>query len=143
MQTFIYLEPSDEGIAPVAKQIAARVKQIPPAIRGPVRGIAIGGHLQNDSANQLAGLVDELLMVEAPQGSEYNTEVIANVLAAVVGENGPGTLFLTFSHQGMELAPAIGWRLGVPVVTSCTAVDWLGKEAKIRRNIFAGKLLLF
>ena len=141
MQTYIFFEPAEEGVAPVSKQIASRLKDISPELRGPIIGIAIGDHLL-DKESQLAGLVEELIIIDAPPESQYNMEVITNVLTEMVNDNGPGTLFLAFSHQGMELGPAVGWRLRVPVVTGCISLDWRGQQAQIKRNIFAGKVLL-
>ena len=141
MQSYIYIEPSVEGVSSITKQIASGIKEIPPEVRGSVKGIVIGGHMK-DKEPLLAELVDELLVVEAPEGSEYNMEAIANVLTAILKENGPAVLFMGFNHQGMELAPAVGWRLGVPVVTSCVSLDWNGDQAVIKRNILSGKLLL-
>ena len=141
MISYIYIEPSEEGVASVTKQIASGIKEIPPEVRGPVKGIVIGEHMKNKES-LLSGLVDELLIVEAPPGNEYNMEAISNILAAILKENGPGVLFMGFTHQGMELAPVIGWRMGIPVVTSCVGLDWTDKQAVIKRNIFSGKLLL-
>ena len=42
----------------------------------------------------------------------------------------------------MELGPAVGWRLNVPVVTNCSGFDWSGgTTAQIRRPILGGKLI--
>ena len=140
MQTFIYIEPSEEGVDALTKQIASKIGKISAELRGPLKGICIGSHLEGKES-QLSGLIDELMMVEAPSGSETNTEIIANILTDVVGENDPGILFLGFTHQGMELGPAVGWRLGVPLITSCVAFEWNDGEALVQRPIVGGKLL--
>lgn len=141
MQSFIYVEPSEEEIDSITKQIASRIGKISSGLRGPLKGIAIGNHLKGKES-QLSGLVDEIIMVKAPSGSEHNTEVISNILTDVVGENGPGILFLGFTHQGMELAPTVGWRLGVPVITSCVDFEWNEGQAHSRRPILGGKVLV-
>jgi electron transfer flavoprotein alpha subunit len=41
----------------------------------------------------------------------------------------------------MELAPTLGWRLKVPVITSCVYFDWDGVTARFKRPILGGKLL--
>jgi electron transfer flavoprotein alpha subunit len=74
---------------------------------------------------------------------EFNTEAISNILTDVVSEKGPAILFVGYTHQGMELGPSVGWRLGVPVVTNCVGLDWSGGGvAQIRRPIQGGKLIV-
>jgi electron transfer flavoprotein alpha subunit len=141
MTSFIYIEPAEDGIDSTTKQIASRIKKISTEVRGSLKGISIGSHLEGKES-QLNGLIDELIMVEVPSGSESNTEVISKILADVVVENGPGILFLGFTHQGMELGPAVGWRLGVPVITGCVDLDWKEGRANVRRLIHGGKLLI-
>jgi electron transfer flavoprotein alpha subunit len=141
MKSFIYIEPSEEGVDSLTKQIVSRIRKISPELRGSLIGISIGNHLEGKES-QLNGLVEELISVEVPSENENNTEVILKILTDVVGENGPGILFLGFTHQGMELGPAVGWRLGVPVITDCVGLDWTEGQAYVRRPIHGGKLLV-
>ena len=141
MQSFLYIEPSEEDIDPLTKQIASTIKRIAAEVRGSLRGISIGDYLAGKES-QLSGLVDELIVVEVPSGGETNTEVITNILTDIVSEHAPGVLFLGFTHQGMELGPAVGWRLGVPVITSCVAFEWSGEGAHVTRPILGGKMVV-
>lgn len=141
METFIYIEPSGEGIDSTVKQIASRISRVSPELRGPVKGICIGNHLKGKET-LLQGLIDELMVVEVPPGSESNTEMISKILTDLVREKGSGILFLGFTFQGMELGPAVGWRLQVPVITNCSAFEWNKGEAYVTRPIHGGKLLI-
>ncbi len=133
MKSFIYIEPAEEGIDSITKQIASRIRKISAGLRGPLIGIGIGNHLDGRES-ELGGLMDELIRVEVPSEKESSTEVISKILMDIVRENGPGVLFLGFTHQGMELGPAVGWRLGIPVVTNCVEFNWIeGKTASIKR----------
>jgi len=44
--------------------------------------------------------------------------------------------------MGVELAPAVAWRLGVPVVTDCVGFEWTEGPAHVRRPIYGGKLII-
>jgi electron transfer flavoprotein alpha subunit len=141
MKSFIYLEPSEEGVDAIVKQISSKIGKIPVDLRGPLTGISIGDHLKGKES-QLNGYLDELIRVEVPSADESNTEIISKVLTDIVGENGPAVLFLGFTHRGMELGPAVSWRLGIPLVSNCVGLDWTDTQADIRRPIQGGKLLV-
>ncbi len=141
MKSFIYLEPSEEGVDAIVKQISSRIGKIPGGLRGPLTGISIGDHLKGKES-QLNGYLDGLIQVEVDPAHESNTEIISKVLTDIVGGSGPAVLFLGFTHRGMELGPAVGWRLGIPVVTNCVGLDWTETQVDMRRPIQGGKLLV-
>ena len=142
MQSFIYIEPSEEGIDSLTKQIASGVRKIRPDLRGTLTAISLGKNLEGKES-QLRGIFDSFIRVDVPPRMEFNTEAISRLLADVVIEKGPALLFLGFTHQGMELGPSVGWRLGVPVVTNCMGFDWAeGTTAQIKRPIQGGKLIV-
>jgi len=142
MKSFVYIEPSEEGMDSLTRQIVSGIKKIPPELRGPLKGISLGGHLEGRES-EVRGVFDELIKVDVPSGKGYDIEVEANILTDIVGGNEPALLFLGFTHRGMELGPAVGWRLGVPVVTNCVGLDWTeGKTATIKRPIQGGKLVI-
>lgn len=142
MQVFIYIEPSEEGIDAMGRQIASKIKGMPLEFRGHLKGISIGASLEGKEF-KFSNLFDELIIVDAPQGITTNTEAVLNILTDIVGENSPAILFLGFTHQGMELAPAVGWRLKIPVITNCTEFDFDSeRQAHVKRPILGGKLFV-
>jgi electron transfer flavoprotein alpha subunit len=141
MQSLVYIESAEEGLDSLTKQMACGIRKIPAELRGPVKGISLGKHLQGKE-EQLKGIFDELIRVDVPSELEFNTEAIANILTDLLGEQGPAILFVGYTHRGMELGPAVGWRLNVPVVTNCSGFDWSGgTTAQVRRPILGGKLI--
>jgi electron transfer flavoprotein alpha subunit len=138
MASFIYIEPTEEKIDPIVRQIAAKLKTVAPEIRGRVTGISVGR--LGDKAQELSGFLDEIIEVETPEGAEHNTEAIANLLADVVRASEASLLFLGFTHQGMELGPAVAYRLGAPLVTACIDVNLLFRKASVKRLTHGGKV---
>jgi electron transfer flavoprotein alpha subunit len=142
MKSFIYIEPSEEGLNSLTRQIISGINKIPAELRGPIKGISIGKHLEGKDLD-LRGILDELVRIDVPSDKEFNTEVISRVLTDIISENGPALLFLGFTHQGMELAPTVGWQLNIPVLTNCVEFNWLeGKIATVKRPIQGGKLII-
>jgi len=141
MRTYVYIELSGDEIDATAIQILSKLKKLSSQLRGPLTGITVR-HRGEGLESELSGLLDELLIVEISPGTEQNTEVIAKILTDVVGERGSAMLFFGFTHQGMELAPAVAWRLGVPAVTACVDIKLEGDKAIVKRQIVGGKLLI-
>ena len=139
MQSLIYIEPSEEKLDPIVKQIALKLKRIPEGVRGPIKGITLDANVAARDA-ELSGVLDELMVAEAPAGAMYNTEAIGKVLADVAATNGPSFLFFGFTHQGMELAPAVALKTGVPVVTGCVDFALDERSATVKRLIHAAKV---
>jgi electron transfer flavoprotein alpha subunit len=140
MQTFVYIEAFEEEIDSTSIQIASRLNKIPVEIRGPLKGISIGKNLEGKES-RFSGLLDEILMVEVAKGNAANTELISNVLIDIIGGHGPCTLFMGFTHQGMELAPAVGWQLEMPVITACVDFEWMKDTAHCKRSMLGGKVI--
>jgi electron transfer flavoprotein alpha subunit len=138
MRSFIYIEPTEEKIDPIVKQIAAKLKGFPAEVYGEVTGISVGP--LGDKAQELGGFLDKIIEVEAPEGTEYNTEAIASLLTDIVRDSGPNILFFGFTHQGMELAPAVSWRLSVPLAAACTDINLFPGKASVQRFTHAGKV---
>lgn len=141
MESIIYVEPSEGKVDPNVKKIATRLRKIPAEFRGPIKGVTIGPHLEGNE-KELKGLFDELVVVEAPQGSEYNTELLSNILTDLLKANSPSLMFLIFSHQGMELAPAVGMRLGIPTITGCVDFNLAESSADVKRLVYGSKLTI-
>jgi len=139
MESFVYIEPAEEGLDSTAKQMVSYLSKISVDLRGPLRGICVGGHLEGKEG-LLRGLVDELIVVDVPQECASNTEAIANVLTEIVGASSQRLLFLGHTYQGMELGPVIGWRLGIPVIANCIGFDWKDGGAVCTRPLQGGKL---
>ena len=81
-----------------------------------------------------------MVAIEIPEDSIYNTEVIANILADILGESSPALMFMVFTHQGMELAPVVGMRMGIPTMTGCTDFNLQSGTAEVKRLVYGSKL---
>jgi electron transfer flavoprotein alpha subunit len=139
MNSLIYIEPSEGTIDPNIKKTILRLKKSPAQSRGLIKGIVIGSQLK-ENEDDLKRLFDELITVGIPQGAEYNTEIIANILTDLLKENSPSLLFMVFSHLGMELAPVIGLRLSLPTVAGCSDFNLAENQANVKRLIYGSKL---
>ena len=140
MESLIYIESSNGELSPTCKKIAAKLMAIPREVRGPITGVTIDARL-SAKENELRGLVDQLVTVEVPAESLNSTEVLSNMLTDIMKAHSPAMFFSEFSHQGMELAPAVGMRLGIPVVCGCNDFNLAENSALVKRPVYSSKLL--
>ncbi len=139
MYSLVYIEPTEEKVDPAVLQIAAKLRAVPEEGRGPIRGIVVGSHLRGKEQS-LHGFLDELLVADVSAGDEYNMEVVIRVLTDIVKSEGTGLVFLGFTHQGMELGPALGATLGIPLLTGCVNFELSDGMATVKRLVYEGKV---
>ena len=90
-------------------------------------------------AGELTGRTQGLKLFAHPELAAYNPELYLPVLADVVAALQPSLILLPHSSQGMDLAPALAGRLGLPLVTDCTGLSWDGQAFSVRRSVYGGK----
>jgi len=92
-------------------------------------------------AAELDGVAPNLTLVEHPALADYNPEAYLPVLADLVGSLAPELVLLPHTSQGMDLGPALAGRLGLPLITDCTAISANDDGLVVRRQAYAGKIV--
>jgi electron transfer flavoprotein alpha subunit len=92
-------------------------------------------------AAPLLGHTPELRLIAHPALRDYDAEPYLAALADVAAALGPGVVLMGHTSQGMDLAPALAGRLGLPLVTDCTAVSIEGGALSLRRQCHGGKIV--
>ncbi len=91
-------------------------------------------------AEPLRGSVPRILLLGHPSLADYDPESYLPVLMDLVRETAPGLVLFPHTSQGMDLAPGLAGRLGLPLVTDCTAIE-MEDGLTVRRQAFAGKVV--
>ncbi len=84
--------------------------------------------------------MDMVLVVDDPGLEHAAAEVLTRVIADAIRRVEPSLVLIGYSLSGMELAPGIAARLGVPAMTNCVNVEILNGEFVITRPLFDGTL---
>lgn len=92
-------------------------------------------------AAPLEGRVPELRLVGSAALRDYDAEPYLAALADLVPAIAPRLILMGHTSQGMDLAPALAGRLGLPLVTDCTAVSLGGGALSVRRQCHGGKIV--
>lgn len=91
-------------------------------------------------AEPLQGRTHALRQVRHPDLAHYNPEMYLPVLADIIAALQPAAVLMPHSSQGLDLAPALAGRLGLPLYTDCTDLEFCDGRFTIRRPVYGGKV---
>lgn len=91
-------------------------------------------------AAELVPVADRVLTVEEPALREYDAERYLAVARAVLSARAPRLVLLGHTASGMDLAPALGARLALPLSTDCLAVALRNEGVAVVRQLYGGKI---
>ena len=91
-------------------------------------------------AGPFQGRAPFLRIVADPDLAEYNPERCLPILEALIKEAQPSLVLMGHTSQGMDLAPALAGRMGLPLVTGCTSIQ-AGQEISVTRPVYGGKVV--
>jgi electron transfer flavoprotein alpha subunit len=124
----------------ITYQMLTKGRQLADALGAELVTLVIGHELDSISATLQNKGVDTILVVDDPALAQAGADVQAHVITEVVRQTEPRLLLIGYSLIGMELAPAIATKLGVPVMTNCVNVEVLDGGLVVTRPLFDGMM---
>lgn len=97
------------------------------------RGVAAG-------AAALAAWFDEVLCFEDERCAAFDGDLVARVLAPWIERERPWATLLAHTNNGLELAPLLAARCGVPLLADCFALDVHDGRLAGTRALYGGKV---
>ncbi|MFC1871349.1 electron transfer flavoprotein subunit alpha/FixB family protein [Chloroflexota bacterium] len=91
-------------------------------------------------AGELASRADEVLVVEDERLRNFNSENYQNVLAGLIGEYKPLVTLVGHTAFGMDLAPSLATKLGLPLATDCIELHLEVTKLTVIRQMYGGKV---
>ncbi|MBI4705952.1 MAG: electron transfer flavoprotein subunit alpha/FixB family protein [Deltaproteobacteria bacterium] len=98
------------------------------------------GHGAAVLGEKLCAAADRVLLVEDAGLDAYDAEPYLAALEAVILARRPALLLVAHSAVGMDLAPALAARAGLPLVTDCLDVQLAQGALEVVRRELAGKV---
>lgn len=89
---------------------------------------------------KLAEAADKVLHVRGESFAAYNADDYLAVLTELIGTRKPRLVLIGHTAMGMDLAPALAVRAGLPLVTDCVGLAMPGGRLEVRRQVYGGKL---
>ena len=91
-------------------------------------------------ADELSNHADRVLVVDHPDLAEFNAEAYRAVLAMAIADRRPRLTLIGHTSCGIDLAPALAIKTGLPLATDCIDLRLDGGSLNVTRQVYGGKL---
>jgi electron transfer flavoprotein alpha subunit len=91
-------------------------------------------------ADELARWADRVVLFEDDQLTTFNSDLYKEILDRLIQENRPFLTLMGHTSWGMDLAPALSIKSGLPLATDCVNIREEGGRPVAIRQIYSGKL---
>ena len=120
---WVFIETSKDTLAPVGLELLTPGRQLAELCGGKLVALVLGGDNTQSVISAGAYGADEVISIEGPEYTTYNTDVFTAALAEMVLKHKPETLLIGATDLGCDLAPRLSCRLNVGLVAHCIALD--------------------
>jgi electron transfer flavoprotein alpha subunit len=91
-------------------------------------------------ADDLARRADRVLVFEDDRLETFNADLYKDILNRVIQEDHPFMTLIGHTSWGMDLAPALSIKTGLPLATDCVDIQTADGRPMVVRQIYSGKL---
>ena len=98
------------------------------------------GHEVNPIAENISDRADKIIIFDDERLKNFNADAYKGIIAGLIEESKPTLTLVGNTSWGMELAPCLAVRAGLPLATDC--IDIIFKDDKLiaQRQMFSGKI---
>lgn len=88
----------------------------------------------------LAERAEKVLFFQDPRLEVFDPDLYRDVLAHTISQGKPLLTLMGHTPSGLDYAPALSIRTGLPLATDCVDIQLEGSRPKLSRQIYSGKL---
>lgn len=120
-------------------EMLSKAKHLADASNSRVSALLLGSGTEA-MANRVAGYCDTVMTVEHPSLKDFNADAYEQVMARVIAEDAPALLMIAHSAFGVDLAPSLAVKTGLPLVSDITGIRVENGGFLLTRPMYAGKI---
>jgi len=91
-------------------------------------------------ADELSSWADRVLVFEDDRLENFSSDMYKEILYRVIREDQPFLTLIGHTSWGMDLAPALSVKTGLPLATDCVGIQADDGRPIVTRQIYSGKL---
>ena len=140
---WVYAETFDGTIRNVGLELLNPGKELASKLGEKLVAVLIGDNISKWTKELFAHGADEVIIVEGPEYTHYNTDGYTNVLEKLVDKFKPSGLLIGATNNGRDLGPRLACRLKTGLTADCTELDIDEETGNIAwtRPAFGGNLM--
>ncbi len=98
------------------------------------------GHELNSIVDNISDRADKIIIFDDERLKNFNADIYKEILSGLIEESKPTLTLIGNTSWGMELAPCLSVKTGLPLATDC--IDIMFKDDKFiaQRQMFNGKI---
>jgi electron transfer flavoprotein alpha subunit len=137
----IIAESIDDALAPSTPELVAAGASLAAGLATDLVAVVVGSGIA-DAAAALARLgPSRVIAVDDPSLAAYNPEVTLATLEDVARDVAPAAMLALHGNTMRELTPRLSYRLGLGLVTDCTAARVEGGQVVYRKPVYGGSAI--
>ena len=90
--------------------------------------------------NDITERADRILLVEGDTLKDFNTDLYRDVILKLINEYNPFMILMGHTPWGMDLAPSVSIKAGLPIASDCVDIIIEDNNPKVIRQIYNGKV---
>jgi len=98
------------------------------------------GHDLSSMAQGLSDRADTIILCDDERLKDFNADVSKEIIAGLIDELRPTLVLMGNTSWGMELAPCLSIKTGLPLATDCTDIIVTDDKPFAQRQILSGKI---
>jgi electron transfer flavoprotein alpha subunit len=98
------------------------------------------GHEVNSIAENLSDRADKIIIFDDERLKNFNADIYKDILAGLIEESKPAITLIGNTAWGMELAPCLSIRAGIPLATDCIDIMFKNGNLIAQRQMYSGKI---
>lgn len=98
------------------------------------------GHDVSTFAEDLSDRADKIIVCDDERLKNFSADLYKEIIAGLIEESGPALILIGSTSWGMELAPCLSVKTGLPLATDC--IDIVPENGKLmaQRQMYNGKI---
>ncbi|MBI2939979.1 MAG: hypothetical protein HYY04_06025 [Chloroflexi bacterium] len=136
----VYTPLVDAAPTRAALEMLAAGHEVAAALGARVSAIAVGRRARSAASHQIARGADRVLATDDPEGQPPNGLIVAAMREALRVSDARVVIF-SADAQGRDVAPAVAWHTGVPLITETVSFAHVDGRLTWTRPIYGGKAL--
>lgn len=138
-ELFVIVEHRLGEIRDISFEMLWKAGELAETLSSSLTAILIG-HEVNSIAEKISDRADKIIIFDDEGLKNFNADIYKEILAGLIEESKPTLTLIGNTSWGMELAPCLSIRAGLPLATDC--IDIISKNGNLiaQRQMYSGKI---